>query len=70
MTESTGAFSAPNTKEPTLRTTREVLDSLSYEIVDHDEDVTGGIHFTSDLDGSGFIIRLTKEEIEVLLKTY
>lgn len=55
-------------KEPAKRTTREVLDSLSYDIVDHDEDVTGKIYITSDLDGSGFQIQLTKEQLEILLK--
>lgn len=41
-------------------TVREVLDSLSFEEVDHDGDFDGYIHLTSDLDGSGTQINMSK----------
>ena len=57
-------------KEETKYTVQEVLDSLSYSIADHDSDVDGKIYITSDKNGAGFQIYLTKEEFETISKTY
>lgn len=45
-------------RELTKYTVREVLDSLYFEVVDHDSDFDGFIHLTSDLNGLGFKIKI------------
>lgn len=47
-------------KVPQKYTVREVLDSLCFEEVDHDEDFDGFIHITSDLDGSGTKLEMSR----------